>query len=77
MSRLKATSEGQSWLKELEGAAFVEPRPEAYYERDPAKEEALAERIVRTCLRRLSPEVPVYQVVAEKAAALEPPRPPG
>jgi hypothetical protein len=60
--RLKATDEGLRWLEAL---SFRPPdhTDEAASE---VEIETIAVRFERTCLRRISPEVPIYQVLTER-----------
>jgi hypothetical protein len=61
---LEGTEEGQRWLKALEPYPFVEPGAEERVDR--AADGSLPARLVRTCLMRLNPEMPIYQVIADK-----------
>jgi hypothetical protein len=69
---LKASEEGQRWLRALESDPFEERPFDG--SADGAENEPLARKIVRTCLRRLNPEIPIYQVIADKVSDIDPPR---
>jgi hypothetical protein len=73
MSRLNATEEGRRWLASLREDPFDPPSPD-----DPpdlATHGSFAQKLVRRTLRRLNPEMPIYQIMTDKLSDLEPPAP--
>ncbi len=70
-TKLEATEEGLRWLQALQPYHFEEPPIEDSF--DSPDNGSLAARLVRTCLRRLNPELPIYQVLADSVPrSLEP-----
>ncbi len=70
-NRLNATEEGKRWFSALRPDPFDPPRPD-----DPPDLDVhgtLAQKLIRRCLRRLNPEVPIYQIFPEKLGDLAPP----
>lgn len=64
-SRLNATEVGKRWLAALKAERFEESPAEGSVDGAAA---TAAVKLVRGCLRRLSPDMPIFQVIAERLA---------
>ena len=71
-TKLNATDEGKRWLRALESDPFEEVPPDEL--RDVSTNVSFAGKLVRTCLRRLNSEIPIYQILHDKVSDVEPPQ---
>ena len=66
MAKLKLTEDGPRWLEALR-SHFARPADEAA---TAVETETFVQRLERECLRRIAPDVPIYQVLPEQLAQI-------